>query len=149
MRKRVLLVEDHPDTSDVIQRELSIVGYDVLVAEDGLQGVSFAAYLLPDIIIMDMMLPKLNGFEATKRIRENPKTADIPVLAATALEGSEWREKCLAAGCNGYLAKPFTYRELDQALKKLLPVDGPAGEKPSAPSTADLEKGSETSSGSG
>jgi two-component system cell cycle response regulator DivK len=138
MRKRVLLVEDHPDTSDIIQRELSIVGYDVLIAEDGQQAVTFAAHLLPDVIVMDMMLPKLDGFEATKRIRQNPKTAEIPVLAATALVGPPAREKCLAAGCNGYLAKPFTYRELDQALKKLLQPDG--GERPPAPSSAGPEK---------
>jgi len=120
MRKRVLLVEDHPDTSDIIQRELSVVGYDVLIAEDGHQAVAFAAHLLPDVIIMDMILPKLSGHEATKRIRENPKTAAIPILAATALTGPGEREKCLASGCNDYLAKPFTYRELDRAIKKLI-----------------------------
>ena len=138
MRKRVLLVEDHPDTSDIIQRELHIVGYDVLIAEDGQQAVTFAAHLVPDVIVMDMMLPKLDGFEATKRIRQNPKTAGIPVLAATALVGPPAREKCLAAGCNDYLAKPFTYRELDQALKKLLQPDG--GARPPAPSSAGPEK---------
>jgi CheY-like chemotaxis protein len=126
MRKRVLLVEDHPDTSDIIQRELSVVGYDVLIAEDGQQAVAFAAHLLPDVIVMDMKLPKLSGHEATMRIRENPKTAEIPILAATALTGPGEREKCLAAGCNDYLAKPFTYRELDQAIRKILqPADSP------------------------
>jgi len=141
MRKRVLLVEDHPDTSDIIQRELSVVGYDVLIAEDGHQAVAFAAHLLPDVIVMDMKLPKLSGHEATARIRENPKTAAIPILAATALTGPGEREKCLAAGCNDYLAKPFTYRELDQAIRKLLqpvnaaeeavsePVEGKAGSR--------------------
>ena len=93
MRKRVLLVEDHPDTSDIIQRELSFVGYDVLIAENGLQAVAFAAHLLPDAIVMDMKLPKLNGHEATMRIRENPKTASIPILAATALTGPGERER--------------------------------------------------------
>ena len=119
MRKRVLLVEDHPDTSEVIRKGLSFVGYDVLIAEDGQQAVAFAAHLLPDIIIMDMKLPKMNGFDATMRIRENPKTASIPILSVTAMTGPGDREKCLAAGCNGYLAKPFTYKELDQALQKL------------------------------
>ncbi|HEX9446183.1 MAG TPA: response regulator [Candidatus Binatia bacterium] len=120
MRKRVLLVEDHPDTSDLIQRELNFVGYDVLIAEDGLQAVSFSSHLLPDVIVMDLNLPKLNGIEATIRIRKNPKTAAIPILAATAMTGSAIRQKCLDAGCNDYLAKPFTYRELDAALKNLL-----------------------------
>jgi two-component system, cell cycle response regulator DivK len=121
VRKRVLLVEDHPDTSEVIRQGLSFVGYDILIAEDGRQAVAFAAHLLPDIIIMDMHLPKMNGFDATMRIRQNPKTASIPILAATAMTAAGDREKCLAAGCNGYLAKPFTYKELDQALKKLSP----------------------------
>src|SRR3954469_25746437 len=100
MRKRVLLVEDHPDTSELMRHELSFGGYDVLIAEDGRQAVAFAAHLLPDVIIMDMRLPKMNGMEATRCIRENPNTAAIPILAATAMNGPGAREKCLAAGCN-------------------------------------------------
>jgi len=145
VRKRVLLVEDHPDTSDIIQRELSFVGYDVLIAENGLQAVAFAAHLLPDAIVMDMKLPKLNGHEATMRIRENPKTASIPILAATALTGPGEREKCLAAGCNDYLAKPFTYRELDQALRKLLEQANAPKEKVSETVETKVGSGSERS----
>jgi CheY-like chemotaxis protein len=143
MRNRVLLVEDHPDTSDIIQRELSVVGYDVLIAEDGHQAVAFAAHLLPDVIVMDMKLPKLSGHEATMRIRENPKTASIPILAATALTGPGEREKCLAAGCNDYLAKPFTYRELDQAIRKLLQQANASKDNVSEPVVAKAESGSE------
>jgi two-component system, cell cycle response regulator DivK len=119
IRKRVLLVEDHPDTSELIRHELSFGGYDVLIAEDGREAVS-ASLLLPDIIIMDMRLPKMNGFEATKRIRENPKTASIPILAATALNGPGDRDRCIAAGCDDYISKPFTHKELLSAVKKLL-----------------------------
>jgi two-component system, cell cycle response regulator DivK len=118
-RRRVLLVEDHPDTSELIRKELSFGGYDVLIAEDGREAVS-ASLLLPDIIIMDMRLPKMNGFEATKKIKENSKTASIPILAATALNGPGDRERCIAAGCDDYIAKPFTHNELLGALKKLL-----------------------------
>ncbi|HEY3304816.1 MAG TPA: response regulator [Candidatus Binatia bacterium] len=143
MRKRVLLVEDHPDTSDIIQRELSVVGYDVLIAEDGHQAVAFAAHLLPDVIVMDMKLPKLSGHEATMRIRENSKTASIPILAATALTGPGEREKCLAAGCNDYLAKPFTYRELDQAIRKLLQQANASKENVSEPVATKTGSGSE------
>jgi two-component system, cell cycle response regulator DivK len=128
IRKRVLLVEDHPDTSELIRHELSYGGYDVLIAEDGREAVS-ASLLFPDLIIMDMRLPKMNGFDATKRIRENPKTAKIPILAATALNGPGDRERCLAAGCDDYLAKPFTHKELFAALDKLL-------EKTAAPTAA-------------
>jgi two-component system cell cycle response regulator DivK len=141
----VLLVEDHPDTSEVIRQGLSFVGYDVLIAEDGSQAVGFAAHLLPDIIIMDMHLPKMNGFDATKRIRQNPKTASIPILAATAMTAAGDRDKCLAAGCNGYLAKPFTYKELDQAMKKLLPPADPQKAAGPEPVETAAESGSERS----
>ncbi len=145
MRKRILLVEDHPDTSDLIRRELSFGGYDVLIAEDGLQGVGFAAHLLPDAIIMDMMLPKISGFEATKRIRENSKTASIPILAVTAMTAPGDREKCLAAGCNDYLPKPFTHRELLQALKDLFQSAGAPKDNAPEPARTAVESGSERS----
>lgn len=145
MRKRVLLVEDHPDTSEVIRQGLSFVGYDVLIAEDGRQAVAFAAHLLPDIIIMDMSLPKMNGFDATIRIRQNPKTASIPILAATAMTAAGDREKCLAVGCNGYLAKPFTYKELDQAVKELFPPADPQKDTGPAPVATAAESGSKRS----
>lgn len=134
-RKRVLLVEDHPDTSELIRKELSFGGYDVLIAEDGRQAVAFAAHLLPDLIIMDMRLPKMNGFEATKRIRENPKTAGIPILAATALNGPGDRERCIAAGCDDYLAKPFTHKELLGALQVLFDKTAAAASAPPAESS--------------
>ena len=131
MRKRVLLVEDHPDTSDLIQRNLSHAGYDVLIAENGCQAVAYAAHLLPDVIIMDIMLPKMNGLDATMEIRKNPKTAAIPILAATALTAPGDREKCLAAGCNDYLSKPFTHQQLARALSKLLEQAGARDASPS------------------
>ena len=145
MRKRILLVEDHPDTSDLIRREWSFGGYDVLIAEDGLQAVGFAAHLLPDAIIMDMMLPKMNGLEATRRIRENPNTASIPILAATAMTKPGDREKCLAAGCDDYLPKPFTHRELLQALEKLFQTASAPKEKKSEPVQTTVESRSERS----
>ena len=145
MRKRILLVEDHPDTSDLIRRELSFGGYDVLIAEDGLQAVGFAAHLLPDAIIMDMMLPKMNGLEATRRIRENPNTASIPILAATAMTKPGDREKCLAAGCDDYLPKPFTHRELLQALEKLFQTASAPKENKSEPVQTTVESRSERS----
>lgn len=69
---------------------------------------------------MDMLLPKLYGFQATARIRQDPKTKDIPVLAATALAGAGDREKCLESGCNDYIPKPFTHRQLGAAIHRLL-----------------------------
>lgn len=119
MKRRVLLAEDHPDTVEVVKFGLERLGYDVEVAENGLEAVEKAAARRPDLIVMDMMMPVMDGLQATSQIRQDPKTKDIPVLAATALARPGDEERCLANGCNGYIAKPFTYRQLDAAIQRL------------------------------
>ena len=121
MKKRILLVEDNPATVDVVQKELEFLGYDTITAEDGKKAVEMAEAQLPDLIIMDISLPQMDGLQATALIRQNPKTESIPILAATARALPGDREKCIESGCNDYIAKPFTHRELGAALKKLLP----------------------------
>ncbi|MFQ5916552.1 MAG: response regulator [Candidatus Binatia bacterium] len=120
MKTRILLVEDNPATMEVMQQELEILGYDVAVARDGAEAVEMANSELPDLIIMDILMPKMDGSEATEQIRKNPKTKAIPILAATAKALPEDRERCLASGCNDYIAKPFSYKELQDAIEKLL-----------------------------
>ncbi len=120
MKKKILLVEDNPATIEVVQKELEFLGYDTLTADDGGKAVEMAAVHLPDLIIMDISLPKIDGLEATALIRKNPQTQSIPILAATARALPGDREKCLQGGCNDYIAKPFTHRELGAALRKLL-----------------------------
>lgn len=120
MKKKILLVEDNPATVDIIQTELEYLGYDSAVAENGQKAVDLAATFHPDLIVMDISLPKMNGLEATSLIRNNPQTQNIPVLAATARALPGDREKCIQAGCDDYIAKPFTHRELGEAIKKLL-----------------------------
>lgn len=120
MKKRILLVEDNPATVDVVQKELEFLGYDSITADDGKKAVEMAEAHLPDLIIMDISLPQMDGLQATALIRQNPKTQSIPILAATARALPGDREKCIQSGCNDYLAKPFTHRELGAALKKLL-----------------------------
>ena len=120
MKRKILLVEDNPATIDVIQKELEFLGYESIVAEDGKEGVDKATSILPDLIIMDISLPKMDGLEASTAIRKNPKTQTIPILAATARALPGDKEKCLQAGCDDYIAKPFTHRELGAAIKKLL-----------------------------
>ncbi|OGQ73070.1 MAG: hypothetical protein A2W73_00235, partial [Deltaproteobacteria bacterium RIFCSPLOWO2_12_55_13] len=112
MKKRVLLAEDHLGTIEVMQLELEVLGYEVTVAQNGLEAVEKASAESPDLIVMDILMPKLNGFQATARIRQNPRTKDIPILAATALARPGDREKCLESGCDGYIAKPFTHKQL-------------------------------------
>jgi len=120
MKKKILLVEDHPANIDVIRMGLELLGYTVTVAEDGKEAVEMAASELPDLIAMDILLPKVSGLEAVSRIRSNPKTKSIPILAATALAMSGDKEKCLEGGCDAYIAKPFTPKQLAAAIEKLL-----------------------------
>ncbi|MGH7832732.1 MAG: response regulator [Candidatus Binatia bacterium] len=120
MKKKILLVEDNPATVDVIQKELELLGYDSVVARDGKEAVEMAGSQDPDIIVMDISLPKVDGIEATSMIRSNPKTRSIPILAATARALPGDREKCLQGGCDDYIAKPFTHRQLGAAIKRLL-----------------------------
>ena len=120
MKARILLVEDNPATMEVMQQELEILGYEVAVARDGAEAVEMANSELPDLIIMDILMPKMDGGEATKQIRKNPKTQAIPVLAATAKALPEDRERCLESGCDAYIAKPFSYKELQDVIEKLL-----------------------------
>ncbi len=120
MKKRILLVEDHPATIDVMRQELEFLGYEVTMAKNGIEAVEMATSELPDLIVMDIRLPKMDGLQVTSQIRKNPKTQAIPILAATvkALPGD--REECLASGCDDYIAKPFTHKELGAAIEKLL-----------------------------
>ena len=120
MKKRVLLAEDHLGTIEVMQLELEVLGYEVTVAQNGLEAVEKASAESPDLIVMGILMPKLNGFQATARIRQNPRTKDIPILAATALARPGDREKCLESGCDGYIAKPFTHKQLGAAIDRLI-----------------------------
>jgi len=120
MKRKILLVEDNPATVDIIQTELEFLGYDSAIAENGQKAVDLAATYRPDLIVMDISLPKLDGLEATTLIRNNSKTQNIPILAATARALPGDREKCIQAGCDDYIAKPFTHRELGAVIKKLI-----------------------------
>ncbi|HEY2987285.1 MAG TPA: response regulator [Candidatus Binatia bacterium] len=120
MPTRILLVEDDASTIDVVEKELEVLGYEVTVAVNGLDAVEKAASMLPDLIVMDIRLPKMDGLQAARLIRDHPKTGNIPILAATVNALSGDREKCLRAGCDDYIAKPFTHRELGAAIKRLL-----------------------------
>jgi CheY-like chemotaxis protein len=118
--KKILIVEDHGDTLEVLEHQLEFLGYATAIAKNGLEAVELAGSENPDLIIMDVMLPKMNGFDATFQIRNNPKTRSIPILAATAKAMPGDREKCLTAGFDDYLAKPFTHIELGHAIDGLL-----------------------------
>ena len=120
MKRKILLVEDHPANVEMLKMGLEFLGYAVTTAGDGNEAVEMAASQLPDLIVMDILLPNMNGLEAASRIRSNPKTKAIPILAATALAMPGDMEKCLEGGCDAYLAKPFTPKQLAAAIEKLL-----------------------------
>jgi CheY-like chemotaxis protein len=118
---RILYVEDNEDNIYVIKNRLGRAGYTVLIATDGEQGVSMAAAERPDLILMDLRLPVLDGWEATRRIKAQPETRDIPIIALTAHAMTGDREKALEAGCDDFDTKPVEMPRLLEKVRALLP----------------------------
>ncbi len=108
----VLYIEDNPQNMRLVRKMLRIGGYDMIEAVNGLTGVAIAAREKPDLILMDINLPDIDGLEATARLKASPDLAHIPVIALTANAMHGDRERFIAAGCDGYLAKPVTKNEL-------------------------------------
>ena len=119
-RKVILNVEDNEANRKIVRYLFESKGYKVVEAMDGEEGVRMADQERPDIILMDVQLPKLSGYEATLRIKANPALRDIPVIAVTsfALGGDD--EKAMEAGCDDYIAKPFKPRDLLERVEKFL-----------------------------
>jgi two-component system cell cycle response regulator DivK len=120
MTKRVLVVEDTEDNRRIVRDLLTSAGYELIEASDGLSGVAMAARHSPDLILMDIQLPGLDGYEATRRIKAQSELSRIPVIAVTsyALSGDE--AKAQAAGCDAYIAKPFSSRQLLAQVRALI-----------------------------
>lgn len=117
---KILLVEDNVDNRDMLLRRLERKGFSVVLAVDGQDGVNKAREETPDIILMDMSLPVIDGWEATKQIKSDAAIANIPVIALTAHAMSGDREKALAAGCNEYDTKPIDLARLLGKIEALL-----------------------------
>jgi CheY-like chemotaxis protein len=117
---RVLYVEDNEMNRDMLSRRLQRRGFEVLIAEDGEQGVILAAAEKPDLILMDMSLPVLDGWEATRRIKAAPDTRRIPIIGLTAHAMAADRDKCLEAGCDDYDTKPVELGRLLEKIERLL-----------------------------
>jgi two-component system, cell cycle response regulator DivK len=120
MPKKVLIVEDDPKNMKLAMMTLKPHGYELISAVDGEEAVKVALAEKPDIILMDMQLPKMNGMEATRKIRENPDFTKIPILALTAFAMKGDEEKYIEAGCTSYMSKPINTRELPAVVAKLL-----------------------------
>lgn len=116
----ILLIEDNALNVDMLTRRLERRGYQVQVAGDGASGVEFARAALPDLILMDMSLPVMDGWEATRRLKADPRTAHIGVIALTAHAIAGDRERCLAAGCDDYESKPIRFPDLLAKIDRLI-----------------------------
>ena len=117
---RILMVEDDEMNRDMLSRRLQRCGYQVLVATNGLDGVAAAQRETPDLILMDVSLPMLDGWQATRRIRESPETGAIPVIALTAHSMASDRAMAREAGCNDYETKPVDLKRLVEKISALL-----------------------------
>jgi len=123
MSKTILYVEDNEFNRKIVRDLLARTSYRLIEATDGEQGVAKAVEETPDLILMDIQLPKLSGLEATRKLRADPKTAHIPIIAVTSFAMSGDDQKAKDAGATGYLAKPYSPRELLQIIRKFAPED--------------------------
>ncbi len=117
---KILLVEDNEMNRDMLSRRLTRKGYEVIIALDGEEGVAKARSEAPDLILMDMSLPVLDGWEATRRLKAGPKTHAIPIIALTAHAMAGDREQAMAAGCDDYDSKPIEFPRLLGKIEVLL-----------------------------
>jgi CheY-like chemotaxis protein len=122
---KILIVEDNEENRDVLTRRLERRGYSVLVAVDGQAGITMAQDEHPDVILMDLNLPDVDGWEATKRIKASPQTASIPVIALTAHAVVGDEQRALQAGCNDYHSKPVEFTRLLGQIEALLKSTDP------------------------
>jgi two-component system, cell cycle response regulator DivK len=112
MGRRILIVEDHEDNRRILRDLLTSADFEVIEAEDGEAGLAAAATHLPDLILMDIQLPVLDGYEATRRLKADPRLKAIPVIVVTSYALTGDSDKAKAAGCDGYISKPYSLRQL-------------------------------------
>lgn len=124
MGKRILLVEDEKNIILGVRTCLDAVGYNVEVAENGAIALEAIQKRKPDLILLDLVMPKFDGFEVLDSLKSNPETKDIPVIVLTARAGEEDRQRAMELGAESYMTKPFRPQELWDIMKKLLPDEG-------------------------
>jgi two-component system cell cycle response regulator DivK len=117
---KVLIVEDHPGMRDLLHRIVERMCYVPVSASNGEEGVEKAIAERPSLILLDMMMPIMDGWEVARRLRANAETKEIPILATTALSRRDDLNACLEAGCNAYIVKPFGVRDLQRKIRELL-----------------------------
>jgi DNA-binding response OmpR family regulator len=118
---KVLIIEDHGDMRELLTWQVELMGFAAISANRGVEGVAKAVSEKPRLIILDIMMPGMDGWAAAREIRANVETKNIPILAATALFRDTDLNTCIEAGCNGYIVKPFTFEELQAKVRELIP----------------------------
>ena len=120
MNERILIVEDNPQNMRLLEMTLKAKGYTLLKAFDGQEAIEVALKECPDLVIMDIQLPKMSGLEVTRKLRETPGFAHTPIIAITAYAMKGDREKAIEAGCDLHLSKPINTRELPELIAQVL-----------------------------
>jgi len=118
MAKKILVVEDDADNRRIVAKTLTVEGYQIIEATDGVQALAHAQAELPDLILMDLALPNMDGWEATRRLKSDPRTRTIPVIALTAIAMRGDEEEARAAGCDDYITKPARPAAIREMVKK-------------------------------
>ncbi len=119
-RRRILIVEDHPLNMKLLRDLLAAHGYETLETGDGLEALNLARQFRPDLILMDLQLPDVSGLEVTRWLRREPGTQDIPIVAVTAFAMREDEKKALDSGCDAYIAKPISIRQVLEIVTTFL-----------------------------
>lgn len=136
MAPTIMLVEGQPETREMLRNWLEGKGYRIVEAADGQEALDLAPLARPDLIMMDVRLPKLNGIAVTRRLRQQPEFERVPIVAVSALDSTVFREAALSVGFAEYLGKPVDLDKLELVLTELLSVDArAAGASPVAPAT--------------
>jgi len=120
-RRRILLVEDSEDNRAMMKRLLEMSGYEVREAINGEQAVEKAQSISPDLILMDLSLPRIDGLTASRLIRRIPQLKQVPIVVVSAHDTSDFHAEALASGCNEYVTKPIDFGQLELLLKRLVP----------------------------
>jgi len=121
MRKKILYIEDNEQNLYLVTFILEKNGYEVIAARDGLEGIKSAANILPELILLDIQLPRMDGYAVAQELRSNPDLEGIPIVAVTSYAMVGDRDKALAAGCNGYIEKPINPDTFVQQVEQHLP----------------------------
>ena len=120
MNPKILIAEDNPNVREIMRTALTGFRYDVMLAANGQEAVKTAGSHSPQLILMDLTLPELDGIEAARRIRKNPRMRSVPIIAITATFGPEIRRKCLESGFDDFISKPFSLAALKSIVEKSL-----------------------------